>query len=149
MLFNIPSIQMPNVDLEGVMRQLTETGKRTQQLWLTADSMAFIARGREYRSEFHINPSYEIQYSLRGDPQPALPDRAGRGEGRGRARRLVPVPATVRAAFAALRAGCVPARHRAAPRERRHRPVRLVLLRAATTSCTRRPTSSTTTAPIR
>lgn len=67
MLFNIPSIQMPNVDLEGVMRQLTETGKRTQQLWLTADSMAFIARGREYRSEFHINPSYEIQYSLRGD----------------------------------------------------------------------------------
>ena len=52
MLFNIPSLQMPNVALEGVMRQLTETGKRTQQLWLTADSMAFIARGREYRSEF-------------------------------------------------------------------------------------------------
>src|SRR5262249_30660643 len=26
-----------------------------------------IARGREYRSEFHVNPSYEIQYSLRGD----------------------------------------------------------------------------------
>ena len=47
--------------------QLTETGKRTQQLWLTADSMAFIARGREYRSEFHVNPSYEIQYSLKGD----------------------------------------------------------------------------------
>ena len=67
MLFTIPSLQMPNVDLEGVMRQLTETGKRTQQLWLTADSMAFIARGREYRSEFHVNPSYEIQYSLRGD----------------------------------------------------------------------------------
>ena len=67
MLFTIPSLQMPNIDLEGVMRQLTETGKRTQQLWLTADSMAFIARGREYRSEFHINPSYEIQHSLRGD----------------------------------------------------------------------------------
>jgi 3-hydroxyanthranilate 3,4-dioxygenase len=67
MLFTIPSLQMPNVDLEGVMRQLAETGKRTQQLWLTADSMAFIARGREYRSEFHVNPSYEIQYSLRGD----------------------------------------------------------------------------------
>ena len=49
MLFTIPSLQMPNVDLEGVMRQLMETGKRTQQLWLTADSMAFIARGREYR----------------------------------------------------------------------------------------------------
>ncbi|HEY7246120.1 MAG TPA: AraC family ligand binding domain-containing protein [Xanthobacteraceae bacterium] len=67
MLFTIPSLQMPNVDLEDVMRNLTETGKRTQQLWLTADSMAFIARGREYRSEFHVNPSYEIQYSLRGN----------------------------------------------------------------------------------
>ncbi len=67
MLFTIPSLQMPNVDLDGVMRHLTETRKRTQQLWLTANSMAFIARGREYRSEFHINPSYEIQYSLRGD----------------------------------------------------------------------------------
>ena len=67
MLFNIPSLQMPNMDLEGVMRNLTETGKRTQQLWLTANSMAFIARGREYRSEFHVNPSYEIQYSLKGD----------------------------------------------------------------------------------
>jgi 3-hydroxyanthranilate 3,4-dioxygenase len=67
MLFSIPSLHMPNVDLEGVMRHLSETGKRTHQLWLTADSMAFIARGREYRSEFHVNPSYEIQYSLRGD----------------------------------------------------------------------------------
>jgi 3-hydroxyanthranilate 3,4-dioxygenase len=67
MLFTIPSLKMPNVDIEGVMRQLIETKKRTQQLWLTSDSIAFIARGREYRSEFHINPSYEIQYSLKGD----------------------------------------------------------------------------------
>jgi 3-hydroxyanthranilate 3,4-dioxygenase len=67
MLFTIPSLKMPNIDLEGVMRQLMETNRRTQQLWLTGESMAFIARGREYRSEFHINPSYEIQYSLKGD----------------------------------------------------------------------------------
>jgi 3-hydroxyanthranilate 3,4-dioxygenase len=58
---------MPNIDLEGIMKHLTETGRRTHQLWLTPDSMAFIARGREYRSEFHINPSYEIQYSIKGD----------------------------------------------------------------------------------
>jgi 3-hydroxyanthranilate 3,4-dioxygenase len=63
----ISMTEMPNVDLEGIMKHLTKTGKRTQQLWLTPDSMAFIARGREYRSEFHINPSYEIQYSIRGD----------------------------------------------------------------------------------
>ena len=58
---------MPNIDFEGIMRQLLETGRRTHQLWLTKDSMAFIARGREYRSEFHVNPSYEIQYSVKGD----------------------------------------------------------------------------------
>jgi len=58
---------MPNIDFDGVMRELLATGRRTQQLWLTDGSMAFIARGREYRSEFHVNPSYEIQYSLKGD----------------------------------------------------------------------------------
>src|SRR5580692_2155477 len=63
----ISMTEMPNIDLEGIMKNLTETGKRTHQLWLTPDSMAFIARGREYRSEFHINPSYEIQYSIKGD----------------------------------------------------------------------------------
>ena len=67
MQFTIPSLQMPNLDLESVMRELLETGRRTKQLWLTADSMAFLARGREYRSEFHVNPSYEIQYSIKGD----------------------------------------------------------------------------------
>lgn len=58
---------MPNVDLAEIMRHLTETGRRTYQLWLTSESLGFLARGREYRSEFHINPSYEIQYSVKGD----------------------------------------------------------------------------------
>ncbi len=63
----VPGFDMPNIDFQKIMRQLTESGRRTHQLWLTPDSMAFIARGREYRSEFHLNPSYEIQYSLKGD----------------------------------------------------------------------------------
>lgn len=58
---------MPNVDLDEIMQLLTKTGKRTHQLWLNDESLAFIARGREYRNEFHLNPSYEIQYSLKGD----------------------------------------------------------------------------------
>ena len=66
MLFKIPSLKMPNIDLESVMKQLLETNRRTQQIWLTADSMAFIARGREYRSEFHINPSDEVMYMIKG-----------------------------------------------------------------------------------
>lgn len=60
-------LHMPNLDLEAVMKHLLETGRRTQQLWINEESLAFLARGREYRSEFHINPSYEIQYSLKGD----------------------------------------------------------------------------------
>jgi 3-hydroxyanthranilate 3,4-dioxygenase len=58
---------MLNIDFHQVMRDLLATGRRTQQLWYNSESMAFIARGREYRSEFHLNPSYEIQYSIKGD----------------------------------------------------------------------------------
>ena len=29
-------------------------------------SSAFIAKGRDYRSEFHINPSHELMYQIRG-----------------------------------------------------------------------------------
>jgi 3-hydroxyanthranilate 3,4-dioxygenase len=66
---NLPAaeFEMGNIDFESIMRELTASGRRTHQLWLTKESMAFIARGREYRSEFHLNPSYEIQYSIRGD----------------------------------------------------------------------------------
>lgn len=59
--------EMPNLDFEEIMDELRRSGRRTRQLWLNEESLAFIARGREYRSEFHVNPSYEIQYSLKGD----------------------------------------------------------------------------------
>ena len=35
-------------------------------LWQEADSLAFVARGRDYRSEFHINPSAELMYQIKG-----------------------------------------------------------------------------------
>jgi 3-hydroxyanthranilate 3,4-dioxygenase len=60
-------LEMPNVDFKAIMRELTETGRRTYTVWQEPDSLAFVARGREYRSEFHINPSHEVQYSLKGD----------------------------------------------------------------------------------
>ncbi|MFT4116115.1 3-hydroxyanthranilate 3,4-dioxygenase [Bradyrhizobium sp.] len=59
--------QLPNVDLEKIMEELKASGRRTHQLWLNDESLAFVARGREYRNEFHVNPSYEIQYSLKGE----------------------------------------------------------------------------------
>ncbi|WP_281843839.1 3-hydroxyanthranilate 3,4-dioxygenase [Sinisalibacter aestuarii] len=59
--------EMPNLDLQAIVDELRSSARRTKQLWLNDDSLAFVARGREYRSEFHVNPSYEIQYSLIGD----------------------------------------------------------------------------------
>ena len=48
---------MPTVNLLDEAYRLAERGQRVSVLWQKADSLVFIARGREYRSEFHINPS--------------------------------------------------------------------------------------------
>ncbi len=60
-------VSMPIVNLLNHARQLAETGQRVSVLWQTPDSLVFIARGREYRSEFHINPSDETMYMIKGD----------------------------------------------------------------------------------
>ncbi|MGX1308972.1 3-hydroxyanthranilate 3,4-dioxygenase [Amorphus suaedae] len=56
----------PVVQLEDAVKELSETGKRVKVLWQEPDALTFVARGREYRSEFHINPSDEIMYMIRG-----------------------------------------------------------------------------------
>ena len=56
----------PVIDLESVTRELAESGKRVRVLWQEPDSLAFVARGREYRSEFHINDSDEFTYMIKG-----------------------------------------------------------------------------------
>lgn len=58
--------EMPVVHLGDVAKQLAEEGKRVSVLWQEDDSLTFIARGREYRSEFHINPSDEVMYMIKG-----------------------------------------------------------------------------------
>jgi 3-hydroxyanthranilate 3,4-dioxygenase len=35
-------------------------------LWQEEESLAFVAKGRDYRSEFHINPSAELMYQIKG-----------------------------------------------------------------------------------
>jgi 3-hydroxyanthranilate 3,4-dioxygenase len=57
---------MPTIDLANVTRELAETGKRVKVLWQEPESLAFVARGREYRSEFHINASDELTYMIKG-----------------------------------------------------------------------------------
>ena len=61
-----PAFQMPIEDLDAIAAELARTGARVRVLWQEAESLAFVARGREYRSEFHINPSDEVMYMLRG-----------------------------------------------------------------------------------
>jgi len=59
--------KMPIVSLPDTARELGESGKRVNVLWQHTDSLVFMARGREYRSEFHINPSDEMMYPVKGD----------------------------------------------------------------------------------
>ena len=58
---------MPIADLHAVTRDLAETGNRVSVLWQEPDSLAFVARGREYRSEFHIDPCDEVMFMIKGD----------------------------------------------------------------------------------
>jgi 3-hydroxyanthranilate 3,4-dioxygenase len=60
-------MQLPIVSLLDQGRQLAATGGRVSVLWQTPDSLVFVARGREYRSEFHINPSDETMYMIKGE----------------------------------------------------------------------------------
>ena len=58
---------MPIVNLLDEARRLAEREQRVSVLWQKADSLVFVARGREYRSEFHINPSDETMYMIKGE----------------------------------------------------------------------------------
>jgi 3-hydroxyanthranilate 3,4-dioxygenase len=58
---------MPIADLPAIAAELTASGRYVHVLWQRPESLAFVARGRPYRSEFHINPSDEVMYMLRGE----------------------------------------------------------------------------------
>jgi len=60
-----PSL-MPIVDLQNAAQKLKRSGRQVMVLWQEGESLAFVARGREYRSEFHINPSDEVMYMILG-----------------------------------------------------------------------------------
>jgi len=60
-------LPMPIVNLLEAGQELARTGRRVRVLWQHDDTLAFVARGREYRSEFHINPSDETMYMIKGE----------------------------------------------------------------------------------
>ena len=48
-------LPMPVADLNVVAEELAKTGGRVKVLWQEGESLAFVARGREYRSEFPVS----------------------------------------------------------------------------------------------
>ncbi len=59
--------QISIVNLADQYRQLTEIGKSMRVQWQESESIAFVARGREHRNEFHINPGDEVIYMVKGE----------------------------------------------------------------------------------
>tara|TARA_B100000686_G_C16787668_1_gene976354 strand:- start:2008 stop:2520 length:513 start_codon:yes stop_codon:yes gene_type:complete len=60
-------LPMPISNHKKICEELSQTKKHVKVLWQTADTLMFIARGRAYRSEFHINPSDETMTMLKGN----------------------------------------------------------------------------------
>ena len=59
-------LPMPIADHEAITSELASSGKYVKVLWQSEDTLMFIARGRDYRSEFHINPADETMTMLKG-----------------------------------------------------------------------------------
>ena len=68
------------VNLADQYRQLTENDKTVSVQWQESESVAFVARGREYRSEFHTNPSDEVIYMIKGEMRLHYRTPSGREE---------------------------------------------------------------------
>jgi len=59
--------KMPIVRMQDRVETLGQTGAYVSVLWEQPESLVFVARGRAYRSEFHINPSDEVMIMLKGE----------------------------------------------------------------------------------
>ena len=137
-------LPMPVGDLHAISRELAETGRRVHVLWQEPETLLFVARGREYRSEFHINPSSEVMYMISGEMNLHYRDPDGKEDIQ-----------VLKAGEAVYTAPLIPHSPRFPPdafllvQERRRRPGEIdrfpvVFARNATASCTRRSSSSST-----
>jgi 3-hydroxyanthranilate 3,4-dioxygenase len=57
---------LPLANFDEIIRELVESNKQVKVLWQEEESLAFVAKGRDYRSEFHIDPSSELVYMIKG-----------------------------------------------------------------------------------
>ncbi len=118
---------MPIVNLAEISQQLAESGKRVRVLWQHDDTLAFVARGREYRSEFHINPSDETMHMIKGEMRLHYRTPGRKRRSRRDRRRRDDLHPRRHAALAALPARRLRVDLRKKTPPRRDRPISLVL----------------------
>lgn len=71
-------MNLSSVNFPEVMATINASPKPVSILWQTPDTIAFVARGRVGRSEFHVDPSDEVMFMIKGDM--ALHYRTPEGE---------------------------------------------------------------------
>jgi 3-hydroxyanthranilate 3,4-dioxygenase len=59
--------ELKAVNLEAISAGLKDSVKPVSILWQAPDTIAFVARGRKNRSEFHSDPSDEVMYMIKGE----------------------------------------------------------------------------------
>jgi 3-hydroxyanthranilate 3,4-dioxygenase len=59
--------ELKAVNLDRVAEGIRGSARPVSVLWQKDDTLAFVARGREHRSEFHADPVDEVMYMLKGD----------------------------------------------------------------------------------
>ena len=60
-------IELSAINLGQITEAIKTATKPVSILWQEEDTIAFVARGREHRSEFHVDPSDEVMYMLKGE----------------------------------------------------------------------------------
>ena len=69
--------ELKAVSLKEVSQGIAKSVKPVSILWQAPDTIAFVARGRVGRSEFHSDPSDEVMYMIKGDMNLHYIDAAG------------------------------------------------------------------------
>src|SRR5207237_3090848 len=60
-------IELSAINLGQIAEAIKTATKPVSILWQEDDTIALVARGREHRSEFHVDPSDEVMYMLKGE----------------------------------------------------------------------------------
>jgi 3-hydroxyanthranilate 3,4-dioxygenase len=60
-------MELSAVNLTDVMESVRGAERPVRVLWQEGNTLGFVARGREHRSEFHVDPRDEVMVMLKGE----------------------------------------------------------------------------------